>query len=82
MTTKLTLTVDKDVIDRAKAYAKNSGRSLSELVERYLENITQAGNVSESSPKVKSLVGAVKLPADFDLEDELRKALEKKHLSK
>ncbi|WP_324205455.1 DUF6364 family protein, partial [Sediminibacterium sp.] len=29
MTTKLTLTVEKDVIERAKSYAKVSGRSLS-----------------------------------------------------
>ena len=30
MTTKLTLTVKKSIIDRAKSYAKNTDRSLSE----------------------------------------------------
>ncbi len=37
MTTKLTLTVEKSVIERAKSHAKNSVRSLSELIENYLE---------------------------------------------
>jgi hypothetical protein len=41
MTTKLTLTVEKSIIERAKSYAKNTGRSLSELIGNYLETITQ-----------------------------------------
>jgi hypothetical protein len=32
------------------------------------------------SPKLKKLVGAVHLPADFDYDEELRSAIEKKHL--
>lgn len=80
MTTKLTLTVEKTVIDRAKAYAKKTGRSLSELIESYLENITEENYNSDLSPKLKKLVGSVKLPADFDEEKELRSAIEKKHL--
>jgi hypothetical protein len=40
MTSKLTLTVEKSVIKRAKSYAKNTGRSLSELIENYLDSIT------------------------------------------
>ena len=80
MTTKLTLTVEKTVIDRAKAYAKKTGRSLSELIESYLENITEENHTSDLSPKLKKLVGSVKLPADFDEEKELRSAIEKKHL--
>jgi len=79
MTTKLTLTVEKDIIERAKAYAKNTGRSLSELIESYLDSITQ-GTVNEPSPKLKKIVGAVKLPKNFDEEKELRSYLEKKHL--
>jgi hypothetical protein len=80
MTTKLTLTVEKSIIERAKAYAKNTGRSLSELIENYLENITNEDNDSELSPKLKKLIGSVKLPKDFDEEKELRSAIEKKHL--
>lgn len=80
MTTKLTLTVEKSIIERAKYYAKNTGRSLSELIENYLETITSDSVESELSPKLKKIVGAVNLPQDFDDETELRTALEKKHL--
>lgn len=81
MTTKLTLTVEENVIKRAKKYAKESGRSLSELVENYLETLT--GENSEKtpiSPKLKKIVGIVNLPDDFDEERELRTYFENKHL--
>ena len=80
MITKLTLTVEKEVIERAKSYARNSGRSLSELVEHYLDAITQEETKQEISPKVKRLVGIVKLPKDFDEKKEYLSYLEKKHL--
>lgn len=82
MTTKLTLTVEKAVIDRAKSYAKQTGRSLSELIERYLDTITQQQDSPELSPRLKSLVGAVKLDENFDEGDALREAMERKHLLK
>lgn len=80
MSTKLTLTVDKLVIERAKAYAKHTGRSLSELVESYLETIIKENREEQLSPKLKKIVGAVKLPENFDEKEELRAYLEKKHL--
>ena len=80
MTTKLTLTVEKTIIERAKSYAKQTGRSLSELIENYLEAITEENSNSDLSPKLKKLVGSVHLPADFDYDDELRSTIEKKHL--
>lgn len=81
MTTKLTLTVEKAVIEKAKSYAKRTGRSLSELVEKYLDSITdEEKNDKHISPKLKKIVGAVKLPKNFDEEKELRSYFEKKHL--
>jgi len=80
MTTKLTLTVEKSIIERAKSYAKNTGRSLSEIIENYLATITQETYTTELSPKLKKIVGAVNLPIDFDEKEELRSAIEKKHL--
>ena len=81
MTTKLTLTVEKDVIERAKSYAKRTGRSLSDLIEKYLENITQEEKSDkELSPRLKKIVGSVKLPKNFNEEKELRAYFEKKHL--
>ena len=59
---------------------KKTGRSLSELIENYLETITQEDNQVDLSPKLRKLVGSVQLPADFDEEKELRSTLEKTHL--
>jgi formiminotetrahydrofolate cyclodeaminase len=80
MTTKLTLTVEKSVIERAKSYAKNTGRSLSELIENYLDNITNESKEENLSPKLRKIVGAVKLPKDFDEKKELRSYFENKHI--
>ena len=81
MGTKLTLTVEESVIKRAKFYAKQSGRSLSELIETYLSSLTMPATDHEAlSPKLKKLVGAVKLPDEFDEERELREYFENKHL--
>ena len=80
MNTKLTLTVEKAIIQRAKSYAKSTGRSLSELIENYLAKITEEESTTELSPRLKKIVGVVQLPEDFNEKEELRSALEKKHL--
>ena len=81
MTTKLTLTVEEDVIKKAKLYAKQTGRSLSELIEKYLETLTSEDENKEGlSPKLRRMVGAVKLPADFDEKKVLESYFEAKHL--
>ena len=80
MTTKLTLTVEKSIIERAKVYAKNTGRSLSEIIEKYLETITEEVSNQKTSPKLKKIIGVVKLPKDFDEDKELTSYFERKHL--
>ena len=80
MTTKLTLTVEKTVIERAKIYAKKTGKTLSEIIESYLNSIVMESEKNELSPKLRKIVGAVKLPENFDEELEYRSAVEKKHL--
>lgn len=81
MTKKLTLTVEENVIEKAKIYARNTGRSLSELIEAYLESIIQENEPSgKMSSKLKSLVGSVKLPKSFDEKKELDEYYRKKHL--
>lgn len=81
MTTKLTLTIEKNVIEKAKSYAKETGRSLSEMIESYLENLVDENNNKEKiSPRLKKIVGSVKLPNDFDEKKELRTYFENKHL--
>lgn len=80
MSTKLTLTVEKEVIASAKVYAKQNGRSLSGLIENYLKALVQKVATHEDfSPKVKELMGSIKLPKDFDYKKELSGAISKKH---
>ncbi len=45
MSTKLTLTLDKSVIESAKKYAKSQGRSLSNLIEDYLKAVSVKGKM-------------------------------------
>jgi hypothetical protein len=82
MDAKLTLNIDKDVARKAKVYARKEGRSLSDLVENYLKLLTKNSAIedSEYSPRVKSLLGSVTLPLDFDYKTELADALVKKYL--
>ena len=81
MSTKLTLTVESQIIERAKKYAKGTGKSLSAIVESYLDEITSTETTSGNlSPKLKKLIGSVNLPVDFDEEKEKSAYLEKKHI--
>lgn len=80
MTTKLTLTMEDSVIDSAKKYARDKGKSLSDIVENYLKSITLQENREEQlSPKVTALLGSIKLPKEFDYKKELSTALNKKY---
>ena len=82
MDAKLTLSIDKEVTRRAKVYAKTKGRSLSDLVENYLKLLTKNTAIEDIkySPRVKSLLGSVTLPDDFDYKKELADSLIKKYL--
>ncbi len=82
MGAKLTLSIDKDVARKAKVYAKSNGRSLSDLVENYLKLLTKNSTVedSEYTPRVKSLLGCITLPEDFDYKKEMADYLTKKYL--
>lgn len=79
MSTKLTLTVDKETIDLAKKYAKEQGRSLSSIVENYLKLLSskeRGSNESTQTSTVKSLLGSLKLPDNIseDYRKEIREA--------
>ena len=82
MDAKLTLNIDKDEARKAKVYARNEGRSLSDLVENYLKLLTKNSTIekSEYTTRVKSLLGSVSIPKDFDYKKELADALAKKYL--
>lgn len=82
MNTKLTLTIEQTIIDKAKKYAKGKGRSLSDIIENYLKVITKEESKAdiEITPLTKSLRGSFKAPKDFDYKKELSKGLSQKYL--
>lgn len=82
MNTKLTLTIEKEVIEIAKKYAKEKGQSLSEMVENYFKFVTVdrikiKGN--QLSPKVRKLRGILKTDENFDYKQILTEELSKKY---
>ena len=82
MNTKLTLTIEHTLIDKAKKYAKDKGRSLSDIIENYLKVMIKDDNIKviDSTPIASSLRGAFKAPKDFDYKKELSKGLSEKYL--
>lgn len=81
MATKLTLTVEEKIIKKATAYAELTGRSLSELVENYLDAlVAEEKDINQISPKLQKIIGVVKLPQHFDEKKELTTYFNKKHL--
>lgn len=83
MNTKLTLTIDKDVIEQAKRYAKSENRSLSNLIESFLRQVSKNENKTnkkELHPEILALKGSIKVPKDFDYKKELEEALKEKYL--
>ena len=83
MNTKLTLTIEQTVIEKAKRYAKERERSLSDIIENYLKIITKESVVDgeiEIAPIVKSLRGSFNAPETFDYKKELTKGLSEKYL--
>jgi dsDNA-specific endonuclease/ATPase MutS2 len=67
MDTKLTLSLDKDIIEQAKKYAKKQNISLSKLIESYLNKVSMEDRETpEISPLVKSLSGVLPLPKGLD----------------
>lgn len=82
MNTKLTLTIEQEIIKKAKEYAKSNNRSLSDIIENYLKMLTrkEIKTSNKMPPVVKSLRGSFKAPDDMDYKAELRNRLEDKYL--
>jgi hypothetical protein len=72
MNTKLTLTIEQSIIEKAKKYANNNGRSLSNIIENYLKVLTKEEHRPDMdlTPIVKSLKGSFKAPGTFDYKKE------------
>jgi hypothetical protein len=70
MTTKLTLSVEKEIIDQAKRYAQEHNRSLSEIVAKYLEYLTgEAATAIDIDPEVLDLSDEIPVEKLLDPDD-------------
>ena len=70
MDKKLTLSLNKSIIESAKDYAKSNDISLSKLIESYLSTLIKRNKSSpEITPLVESLSGVISLDKDFDVKD-------------
>lgn len=82
MDSKLTLKLDKSVIEQAKEYAKEHQTSLSRLIESYLALLTSKEKKEEEfeiSPFVKSISTGVSISEDFDYKKEIGAILSEKY---
>ena len=79
MDAKLTLKLDREIIEQAKTYAKNKNTSLSKLIESYLGFIVDPKDNQEITPLIKSLSGVINLPKNVDVKSEYRKHLLNKY---
>jgi hypothetical protein len=77
--TKLTLRLDPGLIQRAKIYARRSGKSVSQMVADFFARPSAepaGGDLPELTPKVRALKGALR--GALDREDH-RRHLEEKY---
>ena len=84
MDTKLTLKLDKFVIEKAKNYASSHKRSLSRIIESYLKSLINQDDSNNTddiqiSSFVKSMSTGVTIPADLDYKKEYSDYLSDKH---
>ncbi len=80
MKTKLALSIDEELLKRARCYARTSGRSLSQLVSAYLATLPESrgDKAKPLTPIVRSLRGVLS-GSGLDEED-YRRHLEEKEL--
>ncbi|MFQ6047388.1 MAG: DUF6364 family protein [Gemmatimonadales bacterium] len=71
---KLTLSVDEDVVEAARRYARESNTSISRLVTRFLAGLP-LGEKRRFSPAVRRLLGI--LPREVDVAEYRRHLVEK-----
>ena len=82
-TTKLTLSMEPEVVYRAKQYAKKRHISLSKLIQDYLDQLSKhkPDPDNEIDPDILELTGILKgkIPDDIDLKEERYQYLKRKH---
>jgi hypothetical protein len=68
MVTKLTLSIDKELVKNAKKYAQINYISVSKIINDYLRTLDTAVKLTpytKLSPRLRKLTGAFKVPENF-----------------
>jgi hypothetical protein len=79
MTTKLTLSIEKKTIERAKILSSKRGKSISKIVEEYLNTITDKEENKRSAVKKLSGVLKNKVPGNISWKEVKSVYLRKKY---
>lgn len=77
MTTKLTLSINEEVIKKAKQVSRRKGKSLSKIVEDYLKNISEKEGdeetlISQMNKIMEPHRSKLKLPANVNYKEIIR----------
>lgn len=68
MTVKLTLSIEEDTVLRAKMLSAKTGKSISKIVEDYLNSLQSDDKQQSATKKISGLLKD-KFPADVDWKD-------------
>lgn len=83
MNTKLTLSLEKSIIEKAKKYAQLKHKSLSGMIEDYLTDLTKVKKTQDFNndlPQItKELLGVLKNKPEVNLKKDMIQFLEKKY---
>jgi hypothetical protein len=71
MTKKLTLSINEKTVQRAKRISRKRGKSISKMVEEYLDSISETEDIQESAvQKLKGLLKGKIVKPDLDWKKE------------
>ena len=80
MDSKLTLSLNRIIIEQAKVYAKENKVSLSKMIESYLAMVTNRDVTEiEITPLVESLSGVISMDEHKDLKEDYTNFLNEKY---
>lgn len=80
MATKLTLTLDKEIIKVAKAYARKNNISLSGIVELYFKTLSTGTSDFRIGPLTRELSGIASVSTTKSDKELLKEALNERFL--
>ena len=80
MTTKLTLSINQEIVERAKRISRKRGKSISKMFEEYLSSLPEKDVAEETAvDKIKKIIKGKIINADADWKKVKEEQLINKH---